>query len=54
MDTSTDLADEYYITAFPTTYIIDPEGYVLGYIPGGMTKDIMINVLDQARELSKK
>ena len=53
MDTSTNLADDYYITAFPTTYIIDPEGCVLGYVPGGMTKDIMEDVLDQAREMSK-
>ena len=53
MDTSTNLADDYYITAFPTTYIINPEGYVLGYVPGGMTKDIMEDVLDQAREMSK-
>ena len=53
MDTSTNLADDYYITAFPTTYIIDPDGYVLGYVPGGMTKDIMEDVLDQAREMSK-
>lgn len=53
MDTEASLVLPYYITAYPTTFMIDPEGYVLGYIPGGMTRDIMENVINQAREASK-
>ncbi len=37
-------------TAFPTTFIIDADGNVLGYIPGGMTKDIMEDVIAQAKK----
>jgi cytochrome c-type biogenesis protein len=50
MDESADLAESYYITAFPTTFIIDADGNVLGYIPGGMTKDIMEDVIAQAKK----
>ena len=53
MDTDASLMLPYYITAYPTTFMIDPDGNVLGYIPGGMTKDIMENVIEQAREASK-
>lgn len=53
MDLDASLAPEYYITAYPTTFIINSEGNVLGYIPGGMTKEIMENVLNQARDAEK-
>lgn len=53
MDFDTSLMLDYYITAYPTTFIINSEGNILGYIPGGMTKDIMENVLDQARGAEK-
>ncbi len=52
MDESTSLAYSYYITAFPTTFIIDPDGNVLGYIPGAMSRDIMENVIARAKEMS--
>ncbi len=38
----------YSISAFPTTFMIDKEGNILGYVPGMMTKDIMINIINQA------
>jgi cytochrome c-type biogenesis protein len=38
----------YNISAFPTTFIIDKEGNIVGYIPGMMTKNIMVNVIKQA------
>ncbi|MBO4680143.1 MAG: redoxin domain-containing protein [Lachnospiraceae bacterium] len=53
MDTEASLLQPYYISAFPTTFIIDTGGNVLGYVPGGMTKDIMESVIAQAREASK-
>lgn len=40
----------YYISAFPTTFLIDKEGNVHGYIPGMMTKDMMISVINQTLE----
>ncbi|MBO6241680.1 MAG: redoxin family protein [Butyrivibrio sp.] len=52
MDEGATLQLPYYITAFPTTFLINPDGYVLGYIPGGMTKDIMEDVIAKAREMS--
>ncbi|WP_330367649.1 redoxin domain-containing protein [Butyrivibrio sp. AE3006] len=51
MDEGASLQLPYYITAYPTTFLINPEGYVLGYIPGGMTKEIMEDVINKAREL---
>lgn len=54
MDTEASLVLPYYITAYPTTFMIDPDGNVLGYLPGGMTRDIMENVIEQAREASYK
>ena len=52
MDTEAKLILPYYITAYPTTFMIDPEGNVLGYIPGSMTRDIMDSVIEQSKELS--
>ncbi len=48
MDEGATLQLPYYITAFPTTFLINPDGNVLGYIPGAMTKDIMEDVIAQA------
>lgn len=49
-DETGDILGKYSITAFPTTFIIDKKGNVLGYVPGMMTKDIMENVIKQALE----
>ncbi len=49
MDEGASLQLPYYITSFPTTYIINADGRVLGYIPGAMTKEIMEDVIKQAR-----
>lgn len=40
----------YGINAFPTTFLIDPEGNLLGYLRGGLTRDIMDSVIRQAKE----
>ena len=53
MDEGATLSLPYYITAYPTTFLISPDGKVLGYIPGGMTKDIMRDVISQALEYSE-
>ena len=38
---------QYYITAFPTTFLIDKNGNIYGYAPGKLTKDIMKNAIEQ-------
>lgn len=53
MDEGATLALPYYITAYPTTYLINPDGEVLFYIPGGMTKETMQEAIRQALEQSK-
>ena len=47
MDTTGDVLLQYYITAFPTTFMIDREGRVIGYA-SARTKDIMKNIITQA------
>ncbi len=49
MDEEATLLFQYYITAYPTTFLINPDGNVLGYIPGSMTKDILMDVIESAR-----
>lgn len=36
----------YPVSGFPTTYFIDKEGYILGAVPGMMTKDMLLSVLE--------
>lgn len=52
-DETGEIFENYYITAFPTTFMIDKEGNVFGYVPGMMTKEIMINVINQTLESGK-
>ena len=46
-DETGDILSTYQISAFPTTFIIDKEGNVVGYVPGMMTRDIMENVIQE-------
>ena len=50
MDTDASLMYKYYITAFPTTFMIDRDGNVFGYVPGSMSKDIMEDIIRQTSE----
>ena len=47
MDESSEMFMQYGISAFPTTFMIDKDGNVYGYVPGQMTEDIMRNIIDQ-------
>lgn len=47
MDESGEMFDFYGITAFPTTFMIDREGNVYGYVSGQLTEDIMRSIIDQ-------
>ncbi len=46
-DETGEVLKNYNISAFPTTFMIDKEGNVVGYVPGMMTKDIMVNIIEQ-------
>lgn len=48
MDTTGDVLLNYYISAFPTTFMIDRQGRVIGYATGTLTKDIMTSIITQA------
>lgn len=40
----------YGISAFPTTFMIDKEGNVFGYVPGALTKEIMEDIIQQTMQ----
>ena len=50
MDMDASLMYKYYITAFPTTFMIDQYGNVFGYVSGSMSKDIMEDIIRQTSE----
>lgn len=43
------MAKGYGINAFPSTLIIDKEGYITKYIPGAMSKEIMKSLIESER-----
>ena len=47
MDTTTEVFMAYGISAFPTTYMIDVDGNVYGYINGAISEDIMHSIINQ-------
>lgn len=50
MDHDESLVLPYYITSYPTTYMIDKKGNVYGYVPGGMTRDMMEEIIEETIE----
>ncbi len=40
---------QYGINAFPSTFIIDKEGYITQYVPGAMSKETMKQLIESAR-----
>ncbi|MBC8630547.1 cytochrome c biogenesis protein/redoxin [Paeniclostridium hominis] len=49
MDNNGELAYQYGISAYPTTFIIDKEGYITQYVPGAMDKQIMKYLIESAK-----
>ena len=47
MDTTGSVFGQYGIRSFPTTFMIDREGNVFGYVPGALPKEMMINIINQ-------
>ena len=54
MDTTGDLFSEYGISSFPTTFMIDREGNVFGYVSGALNDDMMKNIIEQTLEGKRK
>lgn len=46
-DLTGDVLSDYYINAFPTTFMIDTDGTIYGYVSGSLTKEIMINIIEE-------
>ncbi len=49
-----DFLSKYPITGYPTTFMIGPEGELVGYVPGAMSEDKMEYAIEQTRELLKE
>ena len=47
MDEGGQLADQFGITAYPTTFMITSEGKVFGYVTGQLDKEMMNSIIDQ-------
>ena len=47
MDPTGQVLYDYGISAFPTTFMIDADGNVFGYVPGAMSGEIMHSIIDQ-------
>jgi cytochrome c-type biogenesis protein len=52
-DETGDLLREYFINAFPTTYLIDKEGNIYGYAAAMLSKDMMDSVIQQTLNSTK-
>lgn len=52
-DETGEVLQNYYISAFPTTFMIDKEGNIYGYVTGMMTKDVMLSVIDETLQATK-
>ena len=46
-DETGEVSSDYFIRSFPTTFMINKEGKIYGYISGSLTKDIMINIIEE-------
>ena len=47
MDLTGEILSAYGISAFPTTFMIDSNNNVYGYVPGALTGDIMESIIQQ-------
>ena len=54
MDTSAELFTSYGISSFPTTFMIDREGNIFGYVSGMLSMDMMENIVEQTMSGQRK
>lgn len=50
MDTTGDVFSTYGISSFPTTFMIDKDGNVFGYVSGSLTEEMIRNIIEQTME----
>ncbi|HWT76891.1 MAG TPA: cytochrome c biogenesis protein CcdA [Mobilitalea sp.] len=53
-DETGDVLSSYYISAFPTTFMIDKDGNIYGYAPGALTKEMMKNAIEETLASTEK
>lgn len=53
MDPDGSLFAQYGISAFPTTFMITPNGEVYGYVPGALTRAMMDDIVQQTLDAAK-
>ena len=53
-DETGELLSSYYINAFPTTFLIDEEGNIFGYVAAMLSKDMMDSVIQQTLDSTKQ
>lgn len=46
-DETGEIFTSYYINSFPTTYMIDKQGNIYGYVSGSLSKDNIIDIIEQ-------
>ncbi len=49
MDMDGSLASEYWISSYPTTFMIDADGNIYGYVSGMLSYDIMESIVEQTK-----
>lgn len=52
-DETGEIYRDYFIRSFPTTFMINKDGKIYGYVSGSLTKDIMVNIINQTLESTK-
>ncbi len=50
LDEEGNIAQDYYVTAFPTSFFVDKEGFLLGGVPGMLEYEQMVEILEAIRE----
>ena len=50
MDETGELTAAYYISAIPTTFMIDKDGNIFGYVSGALPLETMQDIIDQTRK----
>lgn len=54
MDTTGEVFGEYYVNSFPTTYMIDRDGAVFGYVSGTLTRSQIDDIVNQTLSGKRK
>lgn len=49
LDTEGSLAQLFYVSGFPTSVFISPDGVLIGSVPGYIQKDQLVSYIDYAR-----